>query len=174
MIATQFEQINRKTRKTRVLNIILILAIGALLTVLFLHFSKDKNSVKKLNHDYEAILLAAEVEIPITIANTDREKQLGLSGTISLPQNQGKLFVFDTLSKPGFWMKDMNYGLDLVWLDKNFRIVDITKNVYPESYPEVFYPKKDVLYVLEVNAGFSTKNNLKENQLLTFSNKLVF
>jgi uncharacterized membrane protein (UPF0127 family) len=172
MIATQFEQINRKTRKTRVLNIILILAIGALLTVLFLHFSKEKQSVKK--HAYEAVLVINSLEIPISIADTNSERQLGLSGSVLLPSNQGKLFIFDTPSKPGFWMKDMNYGLDLIWLNQDLRIVDITKNVYPESYPEVFYPKKEVLYVLEVNAGFSEKNDLNENQLLTFLNKPSF
>lgn len=171
MIAGNTKSIH--TRKTRILYIISILVIGALLLVLFLRSSNQEIYIKKYDN-YEAILVVGGIRIPITIANTDAEKQLGLSGTASLPINQGKLFVFNSPSKPGFWMKDMNYGLDLIWLDENLRIVDITKDIYPESYPKVFYPKENVLYVLEVNAGFSKKHNLVENQLMYFSDNLSF
>ena len=51
-------------------------------------------------------------------------------------------------------MKDMNYPIDIVWLDKDKKIVYIVKNAPPESYPyETFVPKQDARYVLELPAG---------------------
>lgn len=169
MIATQAT----KTRQTRVLNIITILAIGALFFLVLLLHSREANA-PALPLSYDAILSNGYVNIPVTIASTSLEQEKGLSGSENLPPDAGKLFIFNTPGKYGFWMKDMSYGLDIVWIDRDFRIVGITKGVKPESYPEVFYPPQEVQYVLEVNADFSTENNLSENQLLTLTNILSF
>jgi uncharacterized membrane protein (UPF0127 family) len=96
----------------------------------------------------------------LTIAKTEAERQRGLSGTTSLTENTGKLFVFEQPGMYGFWMKDMNYPIDIIWFDSNFKIVDIAQNVTPQSYPDVFYPKQNALYVLEIGAGNAKKLNL--------------
>ena len=168
MIATQ----THNGRQTRVLYIISILAGGALFLVRLLH---SRPVLAPLAPPvFEAIISSGSVDIPVTIADTTLELEQGLSGTVSLPPNAGKLFVFNTPGKYGFWMKDMKYSLDILWLDSSFRILSITDNISPESYPTVFYPPKSVQYVLEVNAGFSTEHNLSENQLLTLTNNLSF
>ncbi len=168
MIATQ----EHKTRQTRVLNIITILAIGALFLVLLLH-SREVSAPIALPV-FDATISNGLIDIPVDIADTELEREKGLSGTTSLPQNSGKLFIFNTSGDYGFWMKDMQYAIDIIWIDSNFRIIGITKDVAPESYPEVFYSPSPVKYVLEVNAGFSTVHNLLENQLLTLTNNLSF
>lgn len=89
----------------------------------------------------------------VKIANTSALRTQGLSGTLPLEDKQGMLFVFDKPDIYGFWMKDMSYPLDFIWIDKNKRVVSVTENIYPESYPTVFYPNIAVLYVLEVPAG---------------------
>ncbi len=162
-----------KTRQTRVLNTISSLATGALLLVLFLRF-EPVEAPSPVTPVHEAIIFAGETQILVDIADTPDEQQMGLSGTAPLPKNTGKLFVFSTPSKHGFWMKDMNYGLDIIWIDKDFRIIHIDKEVMPESYPTIFYPPKEIMYVLEVPAGFSTANDISINQLLTLSNNLSF
>lgn len=157
-----------KTRQTRVLNTISILAIGALLLVLFL-FSGHKKSIENTKaFSYDGSVTIGQVIVPVSIADTDQSREQGLSGTTSLDSNAGKLFVFNSPSVYGFWMKDMNYPLDIIWIDKDFKIIAISKDLKPESYPEVFYPPSEVLYVLEVNGGFSTANNIAENQLVSF------
>ncbi len=88
-------------------------------------------------------------------------------GTASLPPTAGKLFVFDTPDTYGFWMKDMNYSLDFVWINSAMKIIAITPNVAASTYPEVFYPPHPVQYVLEVDAGFSAKNNLNRREQLS-------
>lgn len=96
----------------------------------------------------------------LTLAKTEAERQQGLSGTQSLAQNTGKLFVFDTPSIYGFWMKDMNYAIDIIWFDSDLKIVGMAKNATPSSYPNVFYPKQNALYVLEIGAGNAEMLNL--------------
>lgn len=143
--------------QSRVFKAIFILLVGgALILVLFLRF-RD-NSVKDeavTPSPYQGFVSVGDTYIPVSIADTEATRELGLSGTTSLAKGSGKLFIFEQPSKYGFWMKDMNYSLDLVWIDATFHVVDITKNVSPESYPNVFYAKEPVLFVLEVNDGES-------------------
>ena len=96
------------------------------------------------------------------IANTDAERTQGLSGRASLPAGTGLLFVFESPGKYGFWMKDMNFPIDIVWLGDGMLPVGIEKNVSPDSYPQVFYPPVPVRYVLEVNAGESSVLELNQ------------
>ena len=91
--------------------------------------------------------------IRYTVADDDTERAQGLSGTKSLAGNTGKLFIFDRESKHGFWMKDMRYPIDIIWLDAAREVVHIKRSATPESFPEIFYPDQPALYVLEVNAG---------------------
>lgn len=100
------------------------------------------------------------VTIHVQIARTDTERQKGLSGTEGLKEKEGMLFIFNRPSKYGFWMPDMNYAIDIVWLDENFVVVDVKENATPESYPEVFRPRSEALYVLEVPSGFATKSGI--------------
>jgi uncharacterized membrane protein (UPF0127 family) len=88
------------------------------------------------------------------VVNTPADRAKGLSGTDNLRQDQAMLFVYDTDDKQAIWMKDMNYPIDIVWLDKDKKVVYIVKNAPPESYPyETFIPKQDARYVLELPAG---------------------
>ncbi|MEO5646703.1 MAG: DUF192 domain-containing protein [Candidatus Paceibacterota bacterium] len=157
----------------------ILLAIGvAVIGLLFLHFSfgapfSHTVSMQLVNGDgkYASVLHAPTVDIPVAIANTDQSREQGLSGTTTLPPDSGMLFVFDTPGKYGFWMKDMSYGLDFVWLDANLTIIDITPDVAAISYPKIFYPSQPVVYVLEVNEKFSTAHGLTIGQKLNLSQK---
>ncbi|MCC7436582.1 DUF192 domain-containing protein [Candidatus Nomurabacteria bacterium] len=173
MIAEDIQK-NTKTRQTRVLNTIYTLAGGALLLVLFLLLKSENSIPKNINNVYDGIVTIGENKIAVSIADSENEREQGLSNTPYLEANSGKLFVFDTARVYGFWMKEMNYPIDIIWIDQNNKIIDITRDLKPETYPEVFYPSSDVLYVLEVNAGFSTLNNISENQLVTIGQELVF
>ena len=90
--------------------------------------------------------------IPVQLARTTSELKQGLSGTSSLPVGTGMLFIFEHPGGYGFWMKDMQYPLDIVWMDENLRVVEITQHLTPETFPEVTYPQVPVKYVLELNA----------------------
>jgi uncharacterized membrane protein (UPF0127 family) len=99
--------------------------------------------------------------LKLEIADTDAERVQGLSDRASLPQDTGLLFVFDYPSYYGFWMKDMHFSIDMIWLDKDLKVVGLKEQATPESYPQTFTPEKPALYVLETNVGFIEGNNIK-------------
>lgn len=106
--------------------------------------------------------------ISVTIAGTDAKREQGLSDTSSLLPGTGMLFVFDTSGKYGFWMKDMQYPIDIIWIDTDGRIITVAPNVRPDTYPDtVFYPLVPATYVLEVNAGFSALHRLETGQSIS-------
>lgn len=89
----------------------------------------------------------------LEIADEPREREKGLSGRPSLAESTGLLFVFDQPGRYGFWMKEMNFPIDIVWLDKNKKVLGLTKNLQPDSYPQIFYSPTNTSYVLEINTG---------------------
>ena len=106
--------------------------------------------------------------IKIELAYSDKDKFKGLGGREFLEPNQGMLFVYEYENKPGFVMRDMNFPLDFIWI-KNNRVVDISKNIPIEPNKRdltVYYPKTNINYVLEVNAGYADKNNIRVGDLV--------
>lgn len=102
------------------------------------------------------------------VADTQAERKLGLSGRSGLLPGRGMLFVFPFSGKHGIWMKDMRFPIDIVWIAPNGTIVDIKDEVSPSTYPRVFTPDKNALYVLELPSGAVDKQDIKVGQKLRF------
>lgn len=128
-------------------------------------FSNANRSV----YDEKAYLVLPDKKVELTIVSTSEGRTRGLSGVESLPENSAMFFVFSDLDKYGIWMKDMNFPIDIIWLDEKGVIVHIEHNVAPESYPRTFFPPEKSLYILETNAGFAHKNNLSVGNKLNFT-----
>lgn len=127
--------------------------------------ASPKPSVKPLN-----TIKINNVDISVEIAKTDSERQRGLSGRTNLPDKNGMLFVFKNGERPTFWMKETKIPLDIIWI-RNRKIVKIDKNVPTEiskSDTELtrYFAPQAIDYVLEVNAGFSDKNQIKVDQTI--------
>jgi len=99
--------------------------------------------------------------IKMDVSDTDCKRELGLSGRKNIPDGTGMLFVFDEESSYGFWMKEMNFPIDIIWVDNDFAVTGIEKSLSPETYPEIFGEKYPAKYVLELPSGFSNENNIK-------------
>ena len=87
----------------------------------------------------------------------------GLSGRASLGPDEGMLFVFPKPKRYRFWMPDMHFPIDIIWIDGD-RVVDIThsaSNKFNPIRPKFYRPSRDANYVLEVNAGFSKEKGVK-------------
>jgi len=86
----------------------------------------------------------------------------GLGGRRNLPENRGLLFAYDGYYVPKFWMKDMRFSIDIIWI-KDKMVVGFEKNtpVSNQNPLPTYQPKDFVNYVLEVNAGFVDKNQIK-------------
>ncbi len=113
-------------------------------------------------------LTIGKTKLQVAYATTPTEQEQGLSDTPSLAENQGMLFIFSTPTTPSFWMKDMQYPLDIVWIDANKKVVDITRDLSPATFPKTVTPKSPTQYVLEVNAGFAEKNSIAVGATVSF------
>lgn len=100
------------------------------------------------------------VTLRASIAQTPVARQQGLSNTPCLPRDVVKLFVFDSSNTWGFWMKDMNYSIDIIWVDESGRVVDWVEAVSPETYPESFRPREPARYVIETIPNFVTTHSV--------------
>lgn len=123
---------------------------------------------KKTQTEIPKILKIGGVTLNIEVADTGSTREQGLSGRSSLAENEGLFFIFQTEGYYGFWMKDMNFPIDMIWINKDKKIVYIESNVSPETYPKVFEPTSPSLYVLETSAGFSAQNNVKIGDFVAF------
>lgn len=143
-------------------NFLIISAVILLASGWFLVQKLDRNSELLQNKTIKINNIPVELEI----ADTPEKKIRGLSDRADLSENRGMLFIYDTSGFYGIWMKDMKFPIDIIWIDKNGRIIDITKDVKPESFPKTFTSSGPAKYILEVNAGYSDEHNLKIGHLV--------
>ncbi|MBI4156077.1 MAG: DUF192 domain-containing protein [Candidatus Zambryskibacteria bacterium] len=120
----------------------------------------------RYNAKSEVILNGKVFQVEVVSTQSALEK--GLSGHKLLEVNQGMFFIFQKPDNYGFWMKDMTFPIDIIWLDSSFKVVHVEKSLLPETYPKTFYSNAPSLYVLEVLAGISDKINLKIGDTIKF------
>lgn len=87
------------------------------------------------------------------VADTEASRELGLSGRQGLNTNEGLLFVFDLSGQYRWWVKDMKFSVDIIWINKDGVVVEIERNASPDSYPKTYINASPAKYVLELQAG---------------------
>ena len=102
--------------------------------------------------------LGERIPVQVEIADTDAERQTGLSGRTTLAEDAGMLFVFDQEQPLSFWMKDTLIPLSIAYISADGRIVDI-QDMQPLD--ETPHPSAEpAQYALEVNQGFFTERGV--------------
>ena len=133
--------------------------------------NKDNNNEYPFTKEGELIFYDSsnvkKVTIDIEIASTDYDRQLGLMKRKEMGDKQGMLFIFPVEEYQSFWMRNMLISLDMIFINADKKIVTIHKNTktlsdqtYPSSAP--------AMYVVEVNAGFTDKYNVKEGDKISW------
>ena len=106
------------------------------------------------------------ISLQASVADTEAEREQGLSDTPYIPAGIAKLFIFDSAQQWSFWMKDMKYAIDIFWLDENGHVVHIVESVTPDTYPNTsFAPPVPAKYVIETKAGFAKENNIRVGEV---------
>ena len=105
--------------------------------------------------------------VSMELATTPLAQETGLSNRDSLAADRGMLFVFAAAQSNCFWMKDMRFPLDMIWLNDKKEIVQIRENIKPDTYPASFCAD-NTRYVIEVNAGVARSVGLHAGQRLNF------
>ncbi len=102
-------------------------------------------------------LLPEGQKISLDLARTDVERARGLSGRQSIKEDAGMYFIFPREDRYGFWMKDMEFPIDIIWIHQG-KVVGVAENVQAQpgatdSELEIYYPPEAVNAVLEMKAG---------------------
>lgn len=118
--------------------------------------SVEGNWIKKIRIDEEILR--------VEVVASDKKMQKGLGGRSSLCADCGMIFVFSAPGKHAFWMKGMEFPLDIIWLD-NGEVIQVERNI-SLSDPKTFSPNSNADMVLELNAGMAEKYGLKEGSKL--------
>ncbi len=151
---------------------LVLIIISLIILVSFLadqqNIFKPDSQIKNFQIENIQRVKIAGVTLKVDLALTPEVQIQGLSGRSKLKEDESMLFVFNHMDKYPFWMKDMNFPIDIIWIGEDLNVVYIKKDARPESYPEAFTPDQDAKYVLEILSQFSEKNNLKIGDKVEF------
>jgi len=123
------------------------------------------------SHPLTAKVKINDAVLQVELAITAQEKERGLGGRRSLEANHGMLFVYDHQELYPFWMKNMRFPLDFIWIsDKT--VVDLTASVPPPETSQlpIYHPKVPVDKILEINAGEAERIGIKTGDKVDFLN----
>lgn len=98
-------------------------------------------------------LVSGSREYTLEIVASKAAQTKGLGGRENLAQERGMIFVFEKPDKQCFWMKDMQFAIDIIWLDSAKKVTSVVPNVSPDSYPMQYCGDATTKYVIELNAG---------------------
>lgn len=142
-------------------------AIGAFIVTLLLW-----NCGSGLPPGYQWVQLPDGARIEAETKLTPEGQAQGMMFRTSLPEDKGMLFIHGTVEKRGYWMFQCEIPLDIIWMDRDRRIVEISADTPPcreaaEKCPS-YGGSVPSLFVLELAAGVAKKHNLKLGDTLRF------
>lgn len=126
-----------------------------------------------LSKNVGTTITIADEKFKVKVAETDKEKQIGLSETKKLGEKNGMLFIFSKPDKYSFWMRGMNFPIDIIYIKDN-EVVDIIENVPAPTSSNanlpIYQPKSSADKVLEVNSGIAKKYNITKGTKIEVTN----
>lgn len=154
----------------RILNIVkenlrLLLGIAVVLFVVVL-------LVTLLLNKKSTAVVAGEQTFRVRVAETDKDRQIGLSNKNKLGEDEGMLFVFDKPDYYSFWMKEMKFPIDIVYLNGD-KVITVIENALPplnNQELKIYQPTEPSDRVLEIKSGLSGKYNIKKGTSLKINN----
>ncbi len=125
-----------------------------------------------------ALVRVDGAEFPVELAITPEQRSQGLSGRDSLPPGTGMLFVFETEGNHIFWMKDMRFPLDLIWISAECVVVEVVADAPPPEPGQStidlprYTPSDPARHVLEINAGEADRAGIGPGDSVEFAGSL--
>jgi uncharacterized protein len=120
-----------------------------------------------------------DAQFTVDVADTVQERSQGLSGRPSLAPGTGMLFVFENPGVYTFWMIEMQFPLDFVWIGADCAVVDLTEDAPPPQPGQSpgdlprYRPAASVQYVLEINAGEIESAGIVAGDAVAFRGELA-
>jgi uncharacterized membrane protein (UPF0127 family) len=148
--------------KKILVTILLLAVLGTIGIVSYKKMANKNSQIKGAQIQYSSIIIK-DKKVRAEIADNEATRMKGLSGREELGADEGMLFVFEKSDIYPFWMKEMKFAIDIIWI-KDKKIVDIVKYAQPptaDGKTITYTPRAEADLVLEMMAGFCTENNVK-------------
>src|SRR3990167_11495920 len=116
----------------------------------------------------DKVAVVGQTRLQLEVVKKSEDRQKGLSDRTCIDKGQGMLFVFEQSEYHRFWMKDMRFAVDMIWIDSSKKVVSVRANVQPATYPKTFTSDKPALYVLEIGAGQARAYGIYSGTLIKF------
>ncbi len=125
--------------------------------------------------DYdEGTVKIAQSTFLVDLADTMAKRSQGLSGREPLKEDEGMYFIFPSSTPQTFWMKDMKFAIDIVWIREG-KITGVTAEVPPPGNGVSGYELRPspgpVDAVLEIGSGLAAKLRMGEGDAVTIKKK---
>ena len=147
--------------------VILVVALAAL--ILWWRTAPGSDDIWSSSSYETQQLRIGDQTISLQVADTGPKQQLGLGNRTDIPPDRGMLFPYVSASEDRcFWMQDMNFPIDMIWLDSDRKVVHIEAEVSPDTYPKLFCPDAPAQYVVELHPGSTKRLGLREGSQLDF------
>lgn len=117
----------------------------------------------------DSTLITSGGSVAVEVAKTDTARNAGLGGRACIGSDEGMLFEFDKPSYYPFWMKDMQFPIDIIWISADHQVVTVRSNVAPSTYPQNFTNSAPAQYVLELKAGRAQTLGITQGTNLQFN-----
>jgi uncharacterized protein len=119
------------------------------------------------------VMLPDGSTVHVELATTNAEREYGLMGRTSLAQGRGMLFVHDQPGPYAYWMYHCKIGLDIIWIDQNHKIVEMSPDTPPckgkaDSCPS-YGGHETAVYVLELPVGSIKTHHLAVGEMVNFN-----
>lgn len=137
--------------KIQVAVILMLIPFG----VLYMYLGGKDLTMREFFFAETPVVHFDDLPIRVEIADSEIERAQGLSGRDRIDdKHNGMFFIFPEEDYIGIWMKDMKFPIDIVWINKDMKVIGIEKNVSPDTYPRVFRPDSPAKYVLETHTQY--------------------
>ncbi len=103
-------------------------------------------------------------KLSVDVADSPLKQMLGLMHREKLAGNGGMLFVFSREARYGIWMHNMRIGIDIIWIDRHGKIIDIVEEAKPCRSIincRTYRPREKAKYVLEIKYGYVKKRRIR-------------
>jgi len=137
----------------------LIAGIVAILLVMFVMLAVGKNQAVKTVQ-----VRIGNATVQAELADTEAKQVRGLMFRDSLPKDAGMLFVFPKEGRHSIWMMNTSIPLDIIWLDKDKKVIKVEESAQPCNallICRTYSAGSEDMYILEVNAGYAKRHNIK-------------
>lgn len=106
----------------------------------------------------------------IKLATNEEERTIGLMNRTFLNKDEGMLFIFDNEDYHSFWMKNMLFPLDILWINSENEVIFIKENALScDEECNLITPNGRAKYVLEINSGLVKKYEIKLSDRVVLS-----